>query len=107
MEVRLAILYSGLRNTTSGIELTNLFLPGSEGQYKHQLRGYLAGLSLLLGSTEHSEVLKCLHQCAESLQVPATSQIRPGMEMVTDTQQSRVIVDGDNAENMVALVRQV
>lgn len=36
---------------------------------KHHLKGYLAGLSVLVGETEKPEVLGCLHQCKESLQV--------------------------------------
>lgn len=36
---------------------------------KHHLKGYLAGLSVLVGDTEKPEVLSCLHQCKESLQV--------------------------------------
>ena len=42
---------------------------GAEDGYKHGLNGYLAGLSFLPGANENSEVLRCLHQCAESLQV--------------------------------------
>lgn len=42
---------------------------GSENKMKHHLRGYLAGLSVLVGETEKPEVLSCLHQCKESLQV--------------------------------------
>lgn len=36
---------------------------------KHHLKGYLAGLSILVGENEKPEVLSCLHQCKESLQV--------------------------------------
>lgn len=80
---------------------------GSEERYRHEFQGYLAGLSLLTGVTENSEVLRCLHQCAESLQVPATSSLAPGMEMVTDNKGSRVIVDGPSQKDMATLVRQV
>ena len=52
------------------------FLPlGSESSYRHQLRGYLAGLAYLPGSNENEDVLKCLHQCAESLQIPAVTNV--------------------------------
>ena len=85
-----------------------LFLPGSESNYKHELKGYLAGLSYLGGSTEHSEVLRCLHQCAESLQIPAATDVLiPGMEMVVDAKGSRVVVVGNRPDNISALVRQV
>lgn len=36
---------------------------------RHHLKGYLAGLSILVGENEKPEVLSCLHQCKESLQV--------------------------------------
>ena len=51
--------------------LTNWFFfsSGSENRYRHEFNGYLAGLSYLANSVEHTEVLRCLHQCAESLQV--------------------------------------
>ena len=46
-------------------------------------------------------------QCSESLQLPATNLLEPGMEMVTNSQGSQVTIDGDNVENMNQLVRQV
>ncbi len=45
------------------------FLAGSENRFRHEFNGYLAGLSYLANAVEHTEVLRCLHQCAESLQV--------------------------------------
>ena len=80
---------------------------GSDGELRHRLRGYLAGLAVLPGRREHAEVLKCLVQCSESLQLPATSLLDPGMEMVTNTQGSQVTIDGEDAGNMEELVRQV
>ena len=80
---------------------------GHEMAMKHVLRGYLAGLSVLVGKREHSEVLKCLVQCSESLQLPATNLLEPGMEMVTNSHGTQVTIDGDNVDNMNTLVRQV
>ena len=80
---------------------------GSDGEMRHRLRGYLAGLAVLAGRREHGEVLKCLVQCSESLQLPATGLLEPGMEMVTNTQGSQVTVDGEDARNLEELVRQV
>lgn len=74
---------------------------------RHGLTGYLAGLSVLPGRREHSEVLRCLVQCSESLQLPATNLLEPGMEMVTNSHGSQVTIDGEDAENMNQLVRQV
>ena len=56
---------------------------GNDQTMRHSLQGYLAGLSVLVGRREHSEVLKCLVQCSESLQLPATNLLEPGMKMVT------------------------
>ena len=80
---------------------------GSDMKMRHVLRGYLAGLSVLVGRREHSEVLKCLVQCSESLQLPATNLLEPGMEMVTNSHGTQVTIDGDNVDNMNTLVRQV
>ena len=82
------------------------FLPlGSESSYRHQLRGYLAGLAYLPGSNENEDVLKCLHQCAESLQIPAvTNVMSSGMEMVIDSKGSVVKVDGKTANDVASMV---
>ena len=80
---------------------------GSDRKMRHRLTGYLAGLAVLAGRREHSEVLRCLVQCTESLQLPATNLLEPGMEMVTNSHGSQVTIDGDNVDNMNKLVRQV
>lgn len=64
--------------------LFNSFL-GSENKMKHHLRGYLAGLSVLLHQLEKPEVLACLHKCKESLEVPAMELLEPGMELLTNS----------------------
>ena len=80
---------------------------GSDMKMRHIFTGYLAGLSVLNGKREHVEVLKCLVQCSESLQLPATNLLEPGMEMVTNSHGTQVTIDGDNVDNMNQLVRQV
>lgn len=83
---------------------------GSENRYRHEFSGYLAGLSYLANSVEHTEVLRCLHQCAESLQVPAaTNALASGTEMTTDAQGSRVVLtaDGSEPDRLSDLVHQV
>ena len=51
------------RRKLFGYYIQKIFLPlGSESSYRHQLRGYLAGLAYLPGSNENEDVLKCLHQ---------------------------------------------
>lgn len=58
---------------------------GSENKFKHHFRGYLAGLSLLIGKTEDPSVLACLHKCKESLEVPGMEVVQPGMQLMTNT----------------------
>ena len=38
-----------------------------------------------LGNCDHSEVVECLVQCSETLQLPATDLLEPGKEMVTNS----------------------
>jgi hypothetical protein len=52
---------------------------------KHHLRGYLAGLSVLLNKVENPQVLSCLHKCKESLDVPPMELLEPGMELLTNS----------------------
>ena len=68
-------------------EFVFCIFPGSETRYRHQLKGYLAGLSYLPNGNENPEVLKCLHQCSESLQIPSlqdssTRLLSPGMQVL-------------------------
>jgi len=58
---------------------------GSENKFKHYFRGYLAGLSILVGKNEDPKVLSCLHKCKESLEVPGIEVVQPGMQLMTNT----------------------
>lgn len=57
---------------------------GSEGNMKHGLSGYLAGLSVLVGALESPRVLSCLTRCQESLDTPAMELLQPSMELLTN-----------------------
>lgn len=57
---------------------------GSEGNMKHGLTGYLAGLSVLVGALESPRVLSCLTRCQESLDTPAMELLQPSMELLTN-----------------------
>ena len=52
-------------------------------------------------------LFRIFSRCAESLQTPATSSLSPGMEMVSDSKAARVVIDGPDAGDLEALVRQV
>ncbi|XP_072382339.1 calsyntenin-1 [Diabrotica undecimpunctata] len=80
---------------------------GSDNKMRHHLKGYLAGLSILLGENEKPEVLSCLHQCKESLQVPSMELLQPGMELLTNSDLTEVTVEGDNRTNLETLVRKI
>ncbi|XP_022906089.1 calsyntenin-1 [Onthophagus taurus] len=80
---------------------------GSDNKMKHHLKGYLAGLSVLVGENEKPQVLSCLHQCKESLQVPSMELLQPGMELLTNSDLTEVTVEGDNRTNLEILVRQI
>ncbi|CAH1959347.1 unnamed protein product [Acanthoscelides obtectus] len=80
---------------------------GSDNKMRHHLKGYLAGLSILVGENEKPEVLSCLHQCKESLQVPAMELLQPGMELLTNSDLTEVTVEGDNRTNLETLVRKI
>ena len=97
---------------------------GSDMKMRHVLKGQLAGLSVLAGRREHSEVrshiiseiiseiltfpwlqvLRCLVQCSESLQLPATALLEPGMEMVTNTHGTQVILEWDLVLSLIIYI---
>ncbi|CAB4057647.1 CLSTN1 [Lepeophtheirus salmonis] len=80
---------------------------GSEGKLKHGFDGYLAGLTILPGINEHIEVLKCLHQCAETLQVPASLDISQGTEIIINTGENIIVIDGNDRNDITKLIQQV
>ncbi|XP_040578203.1 calsyntenin-1 isoform X3 [Lepeophtheirus salmonis] len=80
---------------------------GSEGKLKHGFDGYLAGLIILPGINEHIEVLKCLHQCAETLQVPASLDISQGTEIIINTGENIIVIDGNDRNDITKLIQQV
>ncbi|XP_022199172.2 calsyntenin-1 isoform X1 [Nilaparvata lugens] len=80
---------------------------GSENKMKHHLRGYLAGLSVLLNQVEKPSVLACLHKCKESLEVPAMELLEPGMELLTNSDLTELSIEGDNKTNLEVLVKKI
>ncbi|XP_021955255.1 calsyntenin-1 [Folsomia candida] len=80
---------------------------GSENKFKHHFRGYLAGLSLLLGKMEDPGVLSCLHKCKESLEVPGMEVVQPGMQLMTNTDMTEITVEGENTTDIENLIRHV
>jgi len=80
---------------------------GSEGQMKHGLVGYLAGLSVLVGSLESPRVLSCLTRCQEALDTPAMELLQPSMELLTNNEMTQITIEGNNVTNLETLIRRV
>lgn len=45
----------------------------------HYFHGYLAGLSVLRNETETDDVIRCLNNCQEKLNVPGIDDMENGM----------------------------
>ena len=80
---------------------------GVDRKARHGFIGYLAQLSLLQNQREQPEVLKCLAQCSETLQLQNANFLEPGMEVTMNKLRNQVTIKGDNKESMNHLVRQV
>ncbi|XP_029677360.1 calsyntenin-1 [Formica exsecta] len=80
---------------------------GSENKTKHNFRGYLAGLSVLVGRNEKPEVLSCLRRCQEGIHVPPMDLLQPGTQLLTNSDLTEVRIDGDNRTNVETLLRRI
>ena len=80
---------------------------GSDTKTKHHFRGYLAGLSVLVGRNEKPVVLTCLRRCQEGIHVPPMDLLQPGTQLLTNSDLTEVRIDGDNHTNVETLLRRV
>lgn len=80
---------------------------GSDNRTKHHFRGYLAGLSVLVGRNERPEVLSCLRRCQEGLHVPPMDLLQPGTQLLANSDLTDVSIDGDNRTNIETLLRRI
>ena len=80
---------------------------GSDNKTKHNFRGYLAGLSVLVGRNEKPEVLSCLRHCQEGIHVPPMDLLQPGTQLLTNSDMTEVRIDGDNRTNVETLLRRI
>lgn len=80
---------------------------GSDNKTKHHFRGYLAGLSILVGRNEKPEVLTCLRRCQEGIHVPSMDLLQPGTQLLTNSDLTEVRIDGDNHTNVETLLRRI
>ncbi|KAK0096763.1 hypothetical protein PV326_004451 [Microctonus aethiopoides] len=79
----------------------------TDNRTKHHFRGYLAGLSVLVGATEKPAVLTCLRRCQEGIHVPSMDLLQPGTQLLTNTDLTKVQIDGDNRTNVEILLRRI
>ncbi|XP_034937014.1 calsyntenin-1 [Chelonus insularis] len=79
----------------------------SENKTKHHFRGYMAGLSVLIGHNEKPEVLTCLRRCQEGVHVPSMDLLQPGTQLLTNSDLTEVRIDGDNHTNVETLLRRI
>ncbi|XP_011309111.1 calsyntenin-1 [Fopius arisanus] len=80
---------------------------GSDNKTRHHFRGYLAGLSVLVGRNEKAEVLSCLRRCQEGIRVPSMDLLQPGTQLLTNSDLTEVRIDGDNHTNVETLLRRI
>ncbi|XP_057335563.1 calsyntenin-1 [Microplitis mediator] len=80
---------------------------GTDNKTKHHFRGYLAGLSVLVGRNEKSQVLTCLRRCQEGIHIPSMELLQPGTQLRTNSDLTEVRIDGDNHTNVEILLRRV
>lgn len=53
--------------------------PGGKGHMGHHFHGYLAGLSILKNQTDSDDVIQCLNDCQEKLEVTGMNNMENGM----------------------------
>ncbi|XP_011501966.1 PREDICTED: calsyntenin-1 [Ceratosolen solmsi marchali] len=80
---------------------------GSDNKTKHHFRGYLAGLSVLVGRNEKPDVLSCLRHCQEGIHVPSMDLLQPGTQLLTNSDLTELRIDGDNRTNVETLLRRI
>ncbi|XP_065559278.1 calsyntenin-1-like [Artemia franciscana] len=80
---------------------------GSEQRLKHHMKGYLSGLSILIGKLESSEVISCLRRCQEGLELPSFQLLQPGMQILNNNDMTEISVNGENKSEIESIVRQI
>ncbi|KAL7303254.1 hypothetical protein TKK_0004453 [Trichogramma kaykai] len=80
---------------------------GSDNKTRHHFRGYMAGLSVLVGRNEKPDVLGCLRRCQEGIHVPPMDLLQPGTELLTNSDLTELRIEGDNKTNVETLLRRI
>lgn len=80
---------------------------GKKAKMNFYFRGYLAGLNILRGKRESSEVLRCLHRCKEGIHLPADDSIDPGVQAGANVDGSSIVVSGKDSIDVEDVISQV
>lgn len=80
---------------------------GKKVKKNFYFRGFLAGLSILKGKTESADVLKCLRRCREGLRQPSPDSIEPGIDILTNSDSTAVLVSGKESIDVEDVISQI
>ncbi|XP_074603874.1 calsyntenin 1 isoform X2 [Brevipalpus obovatus] len=80
---------------------------GKANKMNFHFRGFLAGLGVMRGSIESPEVLSCLHQCRESLQMPPPDSMDSGTDIYINHVGSEILLEGKDAIDVEDMLSQI
>lgn len=80
---------------------------GGKGRMGHYFRGYLAGLSILKNQTETDDVIQCLNDCREKLEVTGMNDMENGMTVSMNSEMTSLTVFGLTVGSVEKLLRSV
>lgn len=80
---------------------------GKKSKMNFYFRGFLAGLNILRGQTESGDVLRCLHRCKEGLHQPSADSIESGIDILTNSDSTAIVVSGKESIDVEDVISQV
>ncbi|OTF77881.1 calsyntenin-1-like protein, partial [Euroglyphus maynei] len=80
---------------------------GKKSKMNFYFRGFLAGLTLLRGQTENSDIFKCLHHCKEGLRQPSSDSIDSGIDILSSGDSTSIMVMGKESIDVEDVVSQI
>lgn len=80
---------------------------GRDSKMNFHFKGYLAGLSVLRGQNEKPQVLSCLHQCKEGLQLPPPDSLDPGTDVSINSESTAVLIEGRDTIDVEDILSQI
>lgn len=80
---------------------------GGKGHMGHYFHGYLAGLSVLRNETETDDVIRCLNNCQEKLNIPGIDDMENGMTVSMNTEMTSITISGVTVDSVQRLLRRI